>query len=77
MYSVKPSGEGTVITINEEVIPSSGAEIKVETATTAESVKLSSSSSVPWAVIYAMLGWNAALTGAVGTMAFRRKKEAK
>ena len=77
LYSVKPSGEGTVITINEEVIPSSGAEVKVETATRAESVKLSSSSSVPWAVIYALLGWNAVLTGAVGTMAFKRKQESK
>jgi len=74
-YSVEAYGDGSLITINEDVISNSGGEIKVVTAAGSETVKATGSgSSVPWSIIYVLLGWNTLLTGGVVALALTRKK---
>ena len=74
-FSTESYGEGTLITISEEVIPPNGGEIKVETTSGMESVRASGSGNgIPAWVIYALIGWNALLTGGVVALAVTRKK---
>ncbi|MBP5632404.1 MAG: hypothetical protein J6Y21_06580 [Clostridia bacterium] len=64
-----------MITINENVIPYKGGDIKVETSGGTEIVKASASNNggVPWWIIYVLIGWNALLTAGVVALALSRK----
>ncbi|MBO7402335.1 MAG: collagen-like protein, partial [Lachnospiraceae bacterium] len=88
-YEVETYGEGALVTIEEETIPLSGAEIKVETTTGTETVKVqpqnnsnnnsknsnnNTGNSVPWWVIYILIGLNV-LTGGVAVLALAKKNK--
>ena len=88
-YEVETYGEGALVTIEEETIPLSGAEIKVETKTGTETVKVqpqnnsnnnsknsnnNTGNSVPWWVIYILIGLNV-LTGGVAVLALAKKNK--
>ena len=76
-YTVEKYGDGTRITVSEEVFPSTASELRVETAVGSETVHASATSSVPWWIIYLLLGWNTLLTGGVVALAVTRKKGSK
>ena len=74
-YSAEPYGDGTILTINEEILKNGDNEVKVETSLGTEAVKTTkNNSTVPWSVIYALAGWNTLLTGAVAVLFVTRKK---
>ena len=76
-YDIESYGEGALVTIEEETIPLSGAEIKVETTTGTETVQVqaqNTGNSVPWWVIYVLIGLNV-LTGGAAVLALAKKNK--